>query len=73
MWICVGPRDPATKPSRGWLWVVVRKPRLVLVEIVATRNKVTAKARAYWRRCMSIMNPPTRRGVVGIQKYLSFP
>ena len=26
MWICVGPRDPAIKPSRGWLWVMVRKP-----------------------------------------------
>ena len=36
MWICVGPRDPATKPSRGWLRVVVRKPRLVLAEIRAT-------------------------------------
>ena len=31
MWICVGPRDPSTKPSRGWLRVVVRKPRLVLL------------------------------------------
>ena len=28
MWICVGPRDPSTKPSRDWLRVVVRKPRL---------------------------------------------
>ena len=43
MWICVGPRDRATKPSRGWLLVAVRKPRLVLVEIAAARNKVTAK------------------------------
>ena len=41
MWICVGPRDPATKPSQeGWLWAVVRKPRLFLVEIAAARNKV---------------------------------
>ena len=39
MWICVGPLDPATKPSGGWLWVVVRKPRLVLVEIAAARKK----------------------------------
>ena len=29
MWICAGPRDPDTKPSRGRLWVGVRKPRLV--------------------------------------------
>ena len=28
-----------TKPSRGWLRVVVRKPRLVLSEYRATRNK----------------------------------
>ena len=33
MWICVGPRDPDTKPSRGRLWVGVRKPRLVFAEI----------------------------------------
>ena len=56
MWICVGPRDPATKPSRGWLWVVVRKPRLVLVEIASARSKVTAKARAYVRGGVGI--PP---------------
>ena len=41
MWICVGPRDPSTKPSRGWLRVVVRKPRLVLVEFRATWSKVS--------------------------------
>ena len=51
MWICVGPRDPSTKPSRGWLRVVVRKPRLVLFEYRATRNKVTAKQRSYCRGC----------------------
>ena len=45
MWICVGPRDPSTKPSRGWLRVVVRKPRLGLSEYRATRNKVTATPR----------------------------
>ena len=38
MWICVGPRDPLAKPSRGWLWVVVRNPRLVVAESMATRN-----------------------------------
>ena len=51
IWICAGPRDPPTKPSRGWLWVVVRKPRLGFAEIRATWNKVTAKARTYWRGC----------------------
>ena len=45
------PRDPPTKPSRGWLRVVVRKPRLVLFEYRATRNKVTAKPRSYCRGC----------------------
>ena len=48
---CAGTRDRATKPSRGWLRVVVRKPHLVLAEIRATWNKVTAKARAYYRGC----------------------
>ena len=38
MWICVRPRDPPTKPSRGWVRVVVRKPRLVLAKSRATRN-----------------------------------
>ena len=33
MWICVGPRDPPTKTIRGWLWVVVRKPRLFLPKL----------------------------------------
>ena len=52
MKICVGPRDPDTKPSWGRLCVVVRKPRLVSAEIRVTwNNKVTAKARAYWRGC----------------------
>ena len=37
---------PTAKPSWGWLRVGVRKPRLVLVGIIATCNKVTAKARA---------------------------
>ena len=55
MMICVGPRDPSTKPNRGWLRVVVRKPRLVLGGIRATWNKVTAKARAYWRGCGKMM------------------
>ena len=73
MWICVGPRDPATKPSQeGWLWAVVRKPRLFLVEIAAARNKVTAKSRAYDRSSLRFtvcvadydddelnINPPT--------------
>ena len=27
-----------TKPSRGWLWIAVRKPRLVLSSTVAARN-----------------------------------
>ena len=40
-----------TKPSRGWLRVVVRKPRLVLSEYRATRNKVTATPRSYVRGC----------------------
>ena len=51
MWICVGPRDPDTKPSRGRLWVGVRKPRLVLLDFKATRNKVTATPRSYCRGC----------------------
>ena len=42
---------PTAKPSWGWLRVVVRKLRLVLVELDRTRNKVTAKAKAYWRGC----------------------
>ena len=48
-----GTRDRTTKPSRDWLWVVVRKPRLIfdLVATVATRQKVTTKTRAYWRGC----------------------
>ena len=41
----------ATKPSRGWLRVVVRKLRLVLVELDRAGNKVTARARAYCRGC----------------------
>ena len=48
---------PTTKPSRGWLRVVVRKPRLVLAEIRATWNKVTAKARAYCRGCAPSAGP----------------
>ena len=51
MWVFAGPRDPSTKPSRSWLRVVVRKPRLFFAEIRATWNKVTAKAGAYWRGC----------------------
>ena len=42
---------PPTKPSRGWLRVVVRKSRSVWLAFMATRNYVTAKARAYWRGC----------------------
>ena len=45
MWICVGPRDPSTTPSRGWLRVVVRKSpvwfwwRLGRREIKLRRNQ----------------------------------
>ena len=42
MWIYVAAPHPPTKPSRGCLRVVVRKPRLVLAEFRATWNKVTA-------------------------------
>ena len=42
---------PTAKPSWGWLRVVVRKLHLVLFELDRTRNKVTAKAKAYWRGC----------------------
>ena len=35
----------ATKPSRGWLGVGGRKPRVVLSNADPTRNKVTAKER----------------------------
>ena len=38
------------KPSRDWLWVVVRKPRLVLFKLVAARNYATAKTRTKDRR-----------------------
>ena len=51
MWICVGLRDPSTKPSRGWLRVGVSKPNFILAATVAARNKVTTKTRAYWRGC----------------------
>ena len=37
-WGCAGTSDRATKPSWGWLRVIVRKPRLVLAELRATRN-----------------------------------
>ena len=40
-----------TKPSRGWVRVGVRKPRLVLSEYRATRSKVTATPRSYCRGC----------------------
>ena len=50
-WGCVGTRDRTTKPSRGWLWVVVRKPRLILAATVATANKVTTKPRSCCRGC----------------------
>ena len=53
------------KPSLGWLRVGVRKTRLVLAEIRATRNEVTAKAGAYCRgggKChMEIRLISTRR------------
>ena len=62
MWICVGPRDPPTKPSRGWLRVVVRKPRLVLFEYRATRNKVTATPRSYWWGCVDRSSPARLEG-----------
>ena len=51
MWICVGLRDPPTKPSRSWLRVVVSKPQLILAGAETTTNKVTTKTRAYWRGC----------------------
>ena len=41
----------ATKPSQGWLRVVVRKLRLVLFELDRAGTKVTARARAYCRGC----------------------
>ena len=47
VWICVGSRDPATNPSRVWLRVAVRKPRLLLAGAEPTANKVTTKTRAY--------------------------
>ena len=50
-WGCVGTRYRTTKPSRGWLWVVVRKPRLILAVTLATANKVTTKPRSYCRGC----------------------
>ena len=36
---------PTAKPIWGWFRVVVRKLRLVLVELDRTGNKVTAKAK----------------------------
>ena len=42
---CAPPPHQTTKPSRGWLRVAVRELRLVLVEIAAARNKVTALRR----------------------------
>ena len=62
MWICAGPRDPSTKPSRGWLRVGVSKPQFILVATVAARNKVTTKTRAYWRGCLVFpdYHPPPR-------------
>ena len=66
MWICVEPRDPDTKPSRGRLWVGLRKPRLVLAEFRATRNKVTATPRSgvlgCWRRRSRLRPPCSRLG-----------
>ena len=53
MWICVGPRDPLTKPSRGWLRVVVRKPRSV--------NATTADVGQVLER--TIENVPGWRGL----------
>ena len=47
-----------TKPSRGWVRVGVRKPRLVLSEYRATRNKVTATPRSYCRGCEESPSPP---------------
>ena len=44
----------ATKPSRDWLWVAVRKPRLVLLGIKATRNKVTATHPCDDRGCIHL-------------------
>ena len=41
----------ATKPSRDWLRVVVRKLHLVLFELDRAGNKVTARASAYVRGC----------------------
>ena len=47
MWICAGPRDPPTKPSRGWVRVVVRKPRLVLAASMARANSAIFKVRDF--------------------------
>ena len=51
VWIFAGPRDPSTKPSRGWLRVGGSKPRLHLTTPDPTRNKVTAKERTGDRGC----------------------
>ena len=39
----------ATKPSRVWLRVIIRKLPLVLFALDRAANEVTAKARACWR------------------------
>ena len=64
MWICVGPRDPSTKPSRGWLRVVVRKPRFVLSNADPTRNKVTAKTRTNVLGCNGRNDPEEALGIL---------
>ena len=65
MWICVGPRDPSTKPSRDWLRVGVSKPQCLLAATVAARIIVPAKTRAYWRGCGRLLL--ARRGRVCVQ------
>ena len=55
----------ATKASRGWLRVVIRKPRLVLSELHRAGNKVTARARAYCRGCVAGALPYDRKPALG--------
>ena len=50
------PPHSTAKQSWGWLRVVVKKLRLVLSELDRTRNKITAKAKAYWRGCAALLS-----------------
>ena len=51
MWICVGTRDRATEPSRGWLRVGGSKPPLKTPELVTSRKKAIPGFMAYRRGC----------------------